>query len=252
MKFGFGARKTAENDSSSTQKRPRIEWIDSFRGLAVLLMIVYHFFYDLSYFGWYDADVGGRSEWLPFRYLILTMFISLMAISLYRVHSDRLRLDKYAHWLIRVAGASLIVSVGTSFMFPHSWVYFGVLHFMTVASIFVLLLRNYRIINFIIGWVMIVVYNLDLLPFGWPVNLIRHIFHDGKSVDYVSIFPWLGVALIASSLSQKLFSLNVLNRIGARFPGFVQFLGRHSLPVYLIHQPILFGILYAYKFLVVD
>lgn len=246
---------TAVNTENSEERSfPRITWVDTLRGLAIVLMMVYHFAYDLSHFGWYDSDVGGRSAWLPFRYLILTMFISLMAISVNLSHRAGFRPKPCAIWLFKVGGCALLVSFGTSLQFTHSWVYFGILHFMVVASLVVLLLRPYALVSLLLGVAIVVthwvdIWVTDILPYGWPISYIKHWFHGGRSVDFVPMVPWMGVALIASGVSLKLVALERVQSWVSKLPSFLTFFGRHSLLIYMIHQPIFFGILYSVKYL---
>ncbi len=231
-------------------KKPRIGWLDTFRGIAIILMVIFHFCYDLTYFGWYDANVGGKSAWLPFRYLILTMFVSLMGISINLAYASRSNIKQYSRWLVKLFAAAGLVTVGTYFVFPTSWVFFGVLHFMAVASIVVYALKDLRFVSFILGISIVLVNLTDFLPYGWPITYIRHLFHEGRSVDYVPLIPWLGVALIGSSLSQFVTGVPCLERIETSLPKILQTLGRHSMVIYLLHQPVLLGALYCVKYFV--
>jgi uncharacterized membrane protein len=63
--------------------------------------------------------------------------------------------------------------------------------------------------------------------------------------DYVPLFPWIGVMLIGIAAGHALVR-NDFRAVApfARLPGVFAWLGRHSLAVYMLHQPLLIGLLY--------
>lgn len=227
----------------------RYLWLDGVRAVAVVLMIIFHFFYDLSYFGWYKADVSGVSAWLPLRYFIISLFTLSLGLSLSLVHAKKYQWKKYGLWFAKVFLAAILVSVGTSFIFPNNWVYFGILHFMCVVSVLVLLLVRFKWLSFFVGVSIIAVYIFADLTYGWPINHVQFLFHENISEDFVPLFPWAGVALIGSALTPLLVKSTFLNKLGAALPKAFLFLGRNTLIIYLIHQPIIFGLLFGIKLL---
>lgn len=221
----------------------RYLWLDGVRAIAVVLMIIFHFFYDLSYFGWYQADVSGVSAWLPFRYFIISLFTLSLGLSLSLVHAKKYQWTKYGLWFAKVFFAAVLVSVGTSFIFPENWVYFGILHFMCVASLLVMLLVKSKWLSFCVGVAIIAIYIFTELHYGWPIHYVQFLFHDNVSEDFVPLFPWAGVALVGSALTPVLVNSALLHQLGALLPKPFLFLGRNTLIIYLLHQPIIFGVL---------
>ena len=107
----------------------RIHWVDSVRGLAIVLMVIFHFCYDLRYFGYVDWNVPNGASWWPFRYVILTLFIFTLGVSLSLAHSSVIRWRKYAVRLGQIVLAATGITLMSLLMFPNGWIYFGILHF---------------------------------------------------------------------------------------------------------------------------
>lgn len=118
-----------------TQTNSRIQWIDALRGIAIILMVIFHFCYDLRYFGYVDWNVPNGPNWWPFRYVILTLFIFTLGMSLSLAHSTRVHWKKFSIRLGQLALASGAITAMSIFMFPNTWIYFGILHFLCVASV---------------------------------------------------------------------------------------------------------------------
>lgn len=235
--------------SAGHSVKTRLDWLDALRGCAIILMVIFHFFYDLSYFGWYDSDVSGVSNWLPLRYLIIGLFAFAMGVSLHVVHAKRFKPSAYARWLLKVFLAGLGVIVATYFVFPHNWVYFGILQFMLVASFGVMALLRWPLASVVVGVAMVVAFRFGNIPYGWPITEIQFLFHNNISVDYVPLFPWLGVALIGAGVAQRLKHSVWLQQVGVQAPHWIKRLGRHTLVIYLAHQPVMLGMMFVVKWL---
>ena len=87
----------------------RLAWLDALRGIAVVLMVIFHFCYDLSYFGWLDADVAGPSAWMPFRYVIVTTFVVTMGCCLYLAYHSTMHWRHFARRQLKLLGVALFV-----------------------------------------------------------------------------------------------------------------------------------------------
>jgi uncharacterized membrane protein len=156
-----------------------------------------------------------------------------------------------------VAGCAALVSIGSRFMFPNSWISFGVLHGMAVMLILLRLLGTRlppaRLARSPIAFagvalVALVAWRLPHVvadPFfdtrltDW-VGLITHL---PITEDYVPVLPWLGM-MLAGYLAASV----LLVHARAAFTGTVPFvarplavLGRWSLSFYMIHQLVLIG-----------
>jgi uncharacterized membrane protein len=226
----------------------RLAGIDALRGAALCLMFVYHFCFDLRYFRVIAADFERDPFWLGFRAVIVASFLALVGVSL--VLADRARISRVRFWrrIAVIAACALAASFGSYLMFPKSFIFFGILHCIAVASVLAAPLVRLPWIALALG-VAVVAAGLTL---SWPVFDQRTLSWIGFATvkpiaeDYVPLAPWAGVVLIGIAAGHALVRtrLKALAPL-AGAPHWLQWLGRHSLAVYMVHQPILLGVMYV-------
>jgi len=140
----------------------RVAWVDVIRGLAIVLMVVFHFCYDLRYFGWVDWNVPNGSYWRPFRYVILTLFIFTTGMSLWLANQTYINWQKYLIRLVQMLAAALGITMMSLFVFPNAWIYFGILHFLTMVSFVGLFFLRMPLV----AWVLGALFLLGALSYG--------------------------------------------------------------------------------------
>jgi len=234
---------------ASPATRGRIGAIDALRGSALCLMFVYHFAFDLRFYRVIGADFEHDPFWLAFRALIVTSFLVLVGVSL--VLADRSGAPASHFWrrIGIVAGCALAASVGSWIVFPQTFITFGILHCIAVASVIAWPLVRRPALALALGLAVIVA------AFAWSYPLfdarawswVGFTTHKPATEDYVPLFPWAGVVFIGITTG------HALSRVAfrplaplARAPRWLAFLGRHSLIVYMIHQPLLMGVLWLF------
>ncbi len=231
----------------------RLILADVARGFALLTMAIYHFSWDLSWFGVVGWDVSGSPGWRLFAQLIAGSFLFLVGFSLVLAHKNGIRWESFWRREIKVAIAAIAVSVVTYFIFQEQWVRFGILHSVVVSSLFALpFLRVHFVFALLCGAGVILLclwigdYVLPYRQFFWlGLNSLPEI-----SVDYVPLIPWFGPVLLGVGCGDILHRYDLLRLLrGSASPGVVSrcfaWFGRHSLATYLLHQPILFGVVWA-------
>ena len=232
---------------SATPAAARVGGLDALRGLAIVAMIVYHFCFDLRYFGVTRWDFEHDGRWLAARALILSSFLLIAGIS--AVLADR-QPAPFTHWLRHVAiiaGAALLVSLGSYAMFPRSFIWFGVLHAIALSLVVARPLLRRPVLAALAG-VGVIAAGATLANPAFDNRVLGWIgFMTAKPVteDYVPLFPWMGVLLLGVALGHAL----VRTRFSAlaplaRAPAAIRALGRHSLVVYLVHQPLMIALLW--------
>ncbi len=238
-------------------RSPRFAAIDLLRGCAVVLMVSYHFCFDLNYYGWIQVNFNGAPFWLTSRAFIVSLFLGVSGISL--VLANRNDIDWRA-WLRRLgilAGCAALVSVASYALFPKSWIFFGVLHFVAVASVLGLAFLRWPRLALVTGIILLAVGLTVQLPFFDQPGLqwLGLMTYKPITEDYVPLLPWFGVVLIGLFLGRLVLREKRLAPIMAWKPKgasgrSLTFVGGHSLLIYMLHQPLFMGVLYLIKLLV--
>lgn len=237
--------------SISPAARPRIAAIDIARGVAIVAMIIYHFSWDLAFLGFVNFDPTQSLPWVIFQKLIVGTFIFLTGVSLVLGHGETIRWRPFWRRFAIILGAALLISAGTYAFNPGTFVYFGVLHAIALFSLMGLAFLTAPL-ALVIGLAVILI-GLQLFIqsplFGEKLwSWIGLWDAPPPSEDLVPIFPWFGVALLGIAATRWAISSGVTDRL-AQFKGTsapsraLAKLGRWSLVIYVLHQPILIGIL---------
>lgn len=243
------------------------------RGVAVALMILYHLIFDLEYFAVLKIDASkGPALWLARATVLL--FLLLVGLSLHLSRSRALErgqaqerargeareeLSRFSRGLMKRSAGLLCIAMAITaasyLAIGRGFIVFGALHLIGLSLVlaypFLMLGRG----NFLIG--MIIVLIGTVLPdvrvdHPWLI-WIGLAPSDFYSLDYVPVFPWFGVVLIGIALGDLLYPLgrrrfelpDISESVAVR-P--LAFLGRVSLLVYLVHQPLMILVLYLLGF----
>lgn len=230
----------------------RLPVVDAARGVALAAMVVYHFTWDLGFFGFIGLQAGQDPSWRIFAKLIAGSFLALVGVSLVLASREGLRRDAFLRRLAMVAGGAALISLATWWAMPDSFVYFGILHCIAVSS--VLALPFLRAPLWLVAVAAVACLALPAFatspafdsPFLFWLGLAETV---RPTNDFEPLLPWFGVVL-AGVLAARLALRAGLDARLAAWRGEgpagrgLRFAGRHSLLIYLIHQPLLFGTLW--------
>ncbi|HTS22398.1 MAG TPA: heparan-alpha-glucosaminide N-acetyltransferase [Casimicrobiaceae bacterium] len=220
--------------------------VDALRGLGICLMVAYHLAFDLAWFRVIQADFNHEPFWLASRALIVTIFLALVGVSL--VLASRAHRGPEPFWrrVALIAGCAILVSIASYVTFPQSFITFGILHAIAVSSILARPLVRRPRIALALGIAIIVLGTTVHLPFfdqPW-LNWVGMMTHKPATEDYVPLFPWLGVVLLGIPAGHAVLARPArVAAMGARAPRWLAWLGRHSLLIYMAHQPLIVGLL---------
>lgn len=232
----------------------RLSSIDLLRGIAIALMILFHFSYDLNHFGFIQIDVYNDPFWLHARTFILSLFLLLVGISLSLATARNIHWRPYLRRLGLIAGCAALISLSSYLMFGPRWIFFGVLHFITVASVLCLPLVRLPWLALLLGVGLLALAQLFSHPFfdQAAFNWIGLMTFKPATEDYVPLIPWLGVVCIGVFLGHTLTRLRNPPTAAPAHPIATTFIraGRHSLIIYMLHQPLLIGLLWALRRLI--
>ncbi|HEY0721605.1 MAG TPA: heparan-alpha-glucosaminide N-acetyltransferase [Gammaproteobacteria bacterium] len=225
--------------------RARIHHLDTLRGFAVTLMIAYHFCFDLDYYGLIDQEFNHDHFWLTARALIVTLFLLVMGASLQLAHRNGIRWRAVARRFALLAGSAALVTLATWLLFPRSYVFFGILHFIALASLLGLLFLHRPKWALVGASAALLVGGFWSHPFfnatGW--QWFGLMTHKPVTEDYVPLLPWFGVVLLGMVLGMASGKISV-GSLPLPKNGALAWAGRHSLIIYLLHQPLLMGLLF--------
>jgi uncharacterized membrane protein len=231
-------------------RAPRLPIIDALRGFAVAQMIAFHFIYDLNYFDWLQLRMLVDQPWVGWRTAIVTQFLLLVGVSLVLRTSFKPGLADFWRRWAQVAGAALLVSVGSWLVFGPRFIWFGILHFIAAALLLARPLLRLGVWNLALGAVVLLFGLFYANPSfnDTPANIVGLVTQKPKTEDYVPLFPWLGVVLIGAGLGALWKSRGwavtpALAALNARPPRVLVFLGTWALTIYLVHQPLMMGAL---------
>jgi uncharacterized membrane protein len=242
----------------------RFDRLDALRGVAIVWMAIFHFCFDLNHFGLLRPVQQFPAD--PFWTLQRTCIVSLFLVCAGAGQAVALSAGQgwprfWRRWA-QVAACALLVSAGSALMFPRSWISFGVLHGLALMLLLarlalVPLLRGRDPANAVVQAVLWAGGALALaLPRMWqhPMFNTRWLNWTGLvtrlpfAEDYVPVLPWLGVLLWGVAIG-----LWVLARRRSWFAGTLPaalrplaVLGRWALSFYMLHQPVLIGLLMAW------
>lgn len=217
----------------------RAPYLDALRGLAVVWMMIFHFSYDMAMLDFVDWNFA-EGFWWYFPRLIAGTFLFCVGISLYYAHSPKIRWKALKERSIKLGAAALAISLGTYLVFPQQWIFFGTIHCILTGSILGALLVNHRHLSLLVMMACLVgqyVLNYDI---KWVSSVVQK-----PSMDFIPIYPWLWVILAGSLAAPYLSRIPWLMQM--RILRFLDLLGKHSLKIYLLHQPLFYGLLLGIK-----
>lgn len=231
----------------------RIAWLDAARGIALIAMAIYHFTWDLDFFGYIAPGTAATGGWRIFARLIAGSFIFLAGFSLVLGHFTQIRWRPFWIRFAKIAAAALVITVATYVIFPSSFIFFGILHLIAAASLLGLAFLRLPVIVILLCAAAALAAphflrsTLFDLPALWWVGLSQTVPHSN---DYVPLLPWFGAFLLGMAAARlyraraRTASLAQDRLSGSRAVSLLGLAGRHSLPVYLLHQPLLIGLVY--------
>jgi uncharacterized membrane protein len=255
----IGYRRSMSRKTSSPVST-RFEAVDALRGLAMVWMTVFHFCFDLNQFGYLQQNFYRDPFWTWQRSLIVSLFLLCAGMGQAMALAQGQSWQRFWRRWAQVVASALLVTAGSWWMYPQSFIYFGVLHGIALMLIVLRLTVHWG--NWLwllgaaaIGLKLIAVAALEVggapalleLLNSRQLNWLGLVTVKPITEDYVPLLPWLGLMWWGGAIGGWLAGP------GAAFlkrplPGLFKplaILGRWSLSYYLLHQPVMIGALMA-------
>ena len=237
-----------------TQDQPsqRLEAIYALRGLALLGMFAFHLIWDLGYFQLVSPDLPFEPGVMGFGHGVAASFLFLVGASLALASCNGVNMPAFWRRLLVICAAAAGVSAATYLLFPESFIFFGILHCIALSSLLALPLLRAPL------WLLAVIALAALVaplliestlfdaPAFWWLGLGTR---EPLSNDWRPLLPYFGLVLaglvamrwmLARGLPTWLTNWRAQNRAA----GALVWGGRHSLLVYLVHQPLFLAVLF--------
>ncbi len=229
--------------------KTRYQLVDVLRGVAIALMVWFHFSWDLWHFGYAGFDFYRDPFWLNLRTLIVSLFLLLVGVSLVLASRGGMNWQRYFKRLGLLVLFAVAITVVSYFNNPQRVIVFGILHFIAFASVVALPFLRFYWLTLFVGIALVVLdtqFSHPLFNQPW-LHWIGLMTHKPVTEDYVPVIPWLGVVLIGIFIGHSLFrwkALDFVHRWQSTAPParLLALAGRHSLAIYVVHQPLLFGL----------
>lgn len=225
----------------------RLPWVDSARGLALWAMFGFHLTWDLAFFGWIGADLRYSLGFHWLGHAIASSFLFLVGLSLVlarRARGPLLRSRAFWRRWATIAGAAAAVSAVSFWLFPATPIFFGILHLIALSSLIAAPLVEAPV------WLILALAALALAAppvLAGPFFDARIFWWTGlgtfepPSNDYQPLLPWLAAVLLGVAAAKLPLPEKRESGRAATLPKVLGYFGRHSLVLYLVHQPLLFG-----------
>ena len=225
----------------------RYERLDALRAVAIVWMAIFHFSFDLSHFGLAHQDFHRDPFWTGQRTCIVSLFLFCAGLGQAIAFEQRQGWPRFWRRWAQVAGCAVLVSLGSYLMFPQSYISFGVLHGIALMLIVTRLTARWG------GWL----WPLGLVALLLP-RFVHHSFFDTRltdwvglvtrlpvTEDYVPLLPWLGMMWWGVAAGRWVLEHRRAWLAGGLPAGArpLAALGRWSLTFYMLHQPVLIGLL---------
>ncbi|ACS40960.1 MULTISPECIES: heparan-alpha-glucosaminide N-acetyltransferase [Methylorubrum] len=228
----------------------RIDALDLARGAALAAMAAYHGLWDLGFLQLTPQNFALTPAGRLAAHGIAGAFLLLVGVGLVLANGDGVRWRPFALRLARIGGAALLITLATWIAFPQSYIFFGILHCIAVSSVlglpFVFLPAPVTALAATLVLVAphVVAHPLLDVPELYFLGLGRGL---PDTNDWVPLFPWFGMVLAGIALARiarPILAGSWLARWQARnaVARGAAFAGRHSLAVYLVHQPALLAL----------
>lgn len=238
----------------------RINLLDEIRGFAIICMVFFHAFYTMAFlFGW-QIGTSLLNFFMPAEPYFAALFILISGISSHLSHSNALRGARLA---VIAQLLTLVTFIMDEVMgMSGTAIYFGILHLLSASMLFYAAVADFAdrippvVTVSVCAVLFLLTYNMQIgligigslscaLPHGIANQIVLYPFSTSSpafsSSDYFPIFPWLFMFMMGTALGKR-FKQGRIPRFF--YPMHIRplaFCGRHSLIIYLAHQPIIYG-----------
>lgn len=229
----------------------RLWEVDVVRGIAIVLMVIYHLAWDLWGLAGWPIDMYSLF-WRTWQRITAGTFIGLVGVSLHLRYQRMHRQGKVSSLpvyrrALTIFTWGIVISIATYFFQPEMYIRFGILHFIGTAIFLAWPLARASWLSLFLGSVLLLLPNLPWRHQSPWLEWVGMAQFPRPAFDYFPLVPWLGLVLLGIFFGHLLWP-----RGQRRFPlplqtpgplRWLQLAGQNALLLYLIHQPVLITLL---------
>jgi uncharacterized membrane protein len=232
--------------------RKRWPALDAARGLALAAMFVFHLCWDLAYFRLTPEGFTDSAAFHGFGHAIAASFVFIAGIGITLAARGGLDLHAAFMRIGMIALAALGVSAVTYLIFPDAFIWFGILHLIALASLICLLLLSApAALILMLALVTLILPAIISAP-TFDIPLLQWLglgTHPPLTNDWRPLLPWSGVMMLGLLAGRMIATrgLPVFDAWQSRsiFGKSLVWSGKHTLLLYLVHQPVLFALVFV-------
>jgi uncharacterized membrane protein len=176
--------------------------------------------------------------WFAFPRVIAFTFLFCVGLSLNFIHTPSINWSSLRKRTFKLGISAAAVSLVSYFIFPTLWIYFGTLHCILFGSIFGALVLNHRKLALTLLISILILQYAVGYDIKWVSSLL-----EKPSMDFIPIYPWFWAVLLGILTGPYLSKNEQLRNF--KTPSPLKYMGTHSLMIYLIHQPLIYGTLWV-------
>jgi uncharacterized membrane protein len=232
-------------------KSKRLWELDALRGIAILLMVAFHLVFDLRvFFGFEEISYHEGFWYYEGRVAAITfiMLVGVVSSLICKREEHEVALQKNSYRGLRLIGLGLLITLVTYILFRDNTIWFGILHFLGLAILISIPLCRYKWINMLLAAILFAGYFpiRDLYTDSYTGLIFGIMPASYASYDHYALIPWLGYVLIGIALGNWLYADGkaFIKRMPTAPERALAKIGKYSLWIYLIHQPIILGLLW--------
>ena len=215
----------------------RFHVLDFLRGLAIVQMVIFHAAFDLTIFKFLHINFQDDPFWYPFPRVIVFNFLICVGMSLRLVHLEKINWSLVRSRFALLGSIALGITIVTYFAFPKNYIFFGTIDAIALCSLFGVFFLRFPKSSGIVGALMLAL-NIYFQPTIIPISKWLGVV----SMDYIPFIPWFGATLVGIYLHS--IGVHKLALTQNRLTRFIQKMGKKSLIIYVLHQPVLFSLSY--------
>lgn len=224
----------------------RLQIIDLIKGIDIIPMVLFNYSVTLDFFGLIQSPTGlFYQKILPMSIASVFIFMSGIAAFVSYERNNENFTKKYITRGLRLLFFAALITISTYIFVPQKTIFFGIIHFFAVSSFLIPVFVRHNKLN-IIACISIILAGSYLAQTEFNFSYLfwlGFVPQNLSTFDFFPLIPWMGVILAGIACGGFFVEKTVDLEFKGKFSSLFQYLGKHTLTIYMIHQPLLILVL---------